>query len=317
MKRYRNALVLGGGGAKGFAHLGAILVLEQAGLRPDIICGTSAGSLAGAFYSLHTDDIGVFEKIEETREFKILRGLNINAVEFENDQQGFFMKTISSVKKNLLLIKMLRDNALVQREEVEPIFRRLFSDISFEDLPINLIVTAFDLISGRDIYIKTGKLWKGIMASCAIPGIFPPVEYEDKLLIDGGITNRLPVKCARLIGAQSVIAIDLSQQLSPEEELNSVVNIHLRTDAAVANRFDLYSKEAADLVIEPDLGDMRWSDFQRYGYALKKGKESANEKLQEIRRVMSRTYHYKKRFRKFLSCDTTGSLIPEEEYLFV
>jgi NTE family protein len=318
MEKHRNSLVLGGGGAKGFAHLGATTVLERAGLRPDLLCGTSAGALAGAFYAMYADKIEVFEKIEETREFKILEGLNMEAVEFEVDQQGFFMKTISTVKKKLLLVKMLRDNALVQKDDVEPVFRKLFSDISFEDLPIHLVVTAFDLVSSRDIYIKSGKLWKGVMASCAIPGIFPPVEYDKMLLIDGGITNRLPVKGAVLSGAESIIAINLSQYLPPVREMASVVNLHLRTDELLASRFDNENSRLADLVIKPALEDMRWNDFQRYEYAVKKGKESANERLQEIRRVMSRTYRYKKRLRRFLTCNTIASLlIPEEEYLFV
>lgn len=315
MKKYRNALVLGGGGAKGFAHLGAITVLERSRLRPDIICGTSAGSLAGAFYGLYADRIAEIEKIEEIREFKILEGLKMDTVEFENDSQGFFMKTLSTVKKKLLLVKMLRDNALVQKEDVEPVFRELFGNIAFEDLPVPLVAAAFDLISGRDVYIKSGALWKGILASCSIPGIFPPVEYNGMLLVDGGITNRLPVKCAVLSGAQSIIVIDLSQSPAPEKEMNSVVNLHLRTDELLASRFDIHNSRWADLVIKPALEDMSWSDFKKYGYAMGKGKDTAKAYLPEIKRVMGRAYRCKKNFRRFLGYEAGTTAIPPEEYL--
>lgn len=317
MKKYRNALVLGGGGAKGFAHLGAITVLERKKLRPDIICGTSAGSLAGAFYAMYAERITELENIERTREFRILERLKMETVEFEKDTQGFFMKTISTVKKKLLLVKILRDNALVREEDTIPVFTELFGDMKFEDLPFPLVVAAFDLVSGKDIYIKSGLLWKGILASCSIPGIFPPVEHNGMLLVDGGVTNRLPVKCAVVSGAQNVIAIDLSSPLTPAREMNSVVNMHLRTDEILASRFDLYNINMADLVIKTGLEDMRWSDFSKYRHAIDTGKEIARENLAGIRKVMSRTYGYRKKARKLLGFDTVAARIPPEEYLIL
>jgi len=317
MKKYRNALVLGGGGAKGFAHLGAVTVLEREKLRPDMICGTSAGSLAGAFYAIYADRITELDNIERTREFKILQTLKLDAVEFEKERQGLFMKTVSAVKKKFLLVKMLRDNALAKREDVEPVFRQLFGDMTFENLPITLVAAAFDLVSGRDVCIKSGPLWKGILASCSIPGILPPVEYDGMLLVDGGITNRLPVKCAILSGAQNIIVIDLCQPLMPAREMNSVVNIHLRTDAILASRFDLYNKNMADLVMETGLEDMRWNDFAKYGYAMEKGRKMARENLPEIKRIMSRTYAYRKKVRRLLGLGIAVTPIPPEEYMFL
>lgn len=314
----KHTLVLGDGGAKGFAHIGAVMVLEQEKLRPDVICGTSAGSIAGAFYALYADRIAELKNIEQTREFKILAELKMDTVEFEKDSQGFFLKTLSTIKKKFLLLRILRDNALVKREDVEPIFKNLFRDMRFEDLPITLIVSAFDLISGKDIYIKSGLLWKAILASCSIPGIFPPFEYDGMLLVDGGVTNRLPVKSAVLAGAGTIVVIDLAQPLTQIREMNSVVNLHLRTDEILTSRFDLYNKKMADLIIETELEDMRWNEFQKYRYAMEKGKEAIRENLSDIKKIRSRRYRYKKALTNLLTSHTTSaSSIPAEEYLFI
>ncbi len=313
---YNNAFVLGGGGAKGFAHVGVLTAIEKEGLRPDIICGTSAGSIAGALYSLYADRITEFENIEETYEFRILKGLKLDSVDFEEEKDGFFLKTLYTVKKKLLFVRMLRDNALLKKEEVEPVFKNLFRDITFEQLSIPLTAVAFDLVSGKDVYIKTGKLWKGILASCSIPGLLPPVEYNDLLLVDGGITNRLPVKCAVLAGSGSIVAVDVNQHSSAHGEINSVFDIHMRTDALISSRFDLYNSRMADLIIRPNLGDMRWNNFLRYRYAIEKGSEAAKADLPEIIRTFSKKYRYKKRLRNLLGQKGKYAAEPEE-FIFI
>jgi NTE family protein len=315
-KKYKKAVVLGGGGAKGFAHLGVLTTLEKQNLRPDIICGTSAGSIAGAFYSLYADRITEFENIEETYEFKVLKGMKLDSFDFEEDKEGFFLKTLYTVKKKLLFVRMLRDNAVLKKEDVEPVFKSLFRDAVFEQLSIPLIAVAFDLISGKDVYIKTGKLWKGVLASCSIPGLLPPVEYDDMLLIDGGITNRLPVKCAVLAGAQSIVAVDVSKFHSSLAELNSVFDIHMRTDALISSRFDLYNSRMADFILRPDLGDMRWNNFLRYRFAIEKGREAAKAYLPEIRRATGKIYFYKKRLKAFMA-QRPELLVNPEEFIIV
>ncbi|MCM8777874.1 MAG: patatin-like phospholipase family protein [Candidatus Omnitrophica bacterium] len=314
-RKYRNALVLGGGGAKGFAHIGAIITIEQENLHPDIICGVSSGSIAGSFYALYYNKIKELHRIEETREFKILKKLKLNPVEMKQ-KQGFFINFLSTIKRNMMFIKILRDNALIHKEDVEPVFRELFGDIKFEDIPIKLIAVAFDLVSGKDVYIQSGPLWKGILASCSIPGIFPPFEYNDMVLIDGGITNRLPVKCAVLAGAENIIAIDISQPPSPGKNIESAVNLHLYIDELIAFRFDLYNKEMADIVLNPGLNDMKWHEFSKYNYALEKGKDMVKENLPVIKRVMKgKKYLYRKRLKRFLGHKNPAIL--QEEFIFL
>lgn len=318
--KYRNALVLGGGGAKGFAHIGAVIALEEASLGPDIICGTSAGALAGAFYALHGANIKKFNNIEETKEFKILKNLKLHNIDFEEDRQSVFLKTVSTVRAKFSMLKMLRDTALLKKEDVMPVFKNLFGDTAFEEMDIPFTAAAFDLLSGRDVYIKSGPLWKGVLASCSIPGIFPPVEYENMFLVDGGVTNRLPVKCAALSGANNIVGIDLSRHLPFREEINSVVNLHLRIDALISRRFDGYNKTMSDIIVKPELGDMKWHEFKRYPYAMKQGEDAIKKLLPEIKRIRSRSYACRKTIRFFMGHieqKRLKLLVDKDEFIFI
>ncbi len=317
--RYTNALVLGGGGAKGFAHIGAIVELEKQAFRPDIICGSSSGAIAGAFYAIHKEKISEFQKIDNRREFYILKNLNLRNIDFDEEKHGFFLRTVSTIKAKFSMIKMLKDTAVLKKEEVVSVFKNLFSDATFDKTSIPFLSVAFDLISGKDVYIKSGPLWKAVMASCSIPGIFPPVEYGDMLLVDGGVTNRLPVKSAILSGAKNVMGIDLSGELDFQEEISSVINIHLRIDSLLTHRFDMYNKTMADLIIKPALGDMKWHEFKRYTYAIEKGREAIKEFLPQITTIRSRVYTYKKNIRFLLGHIEQKKLarIDRNEYIFV
>jgi predicted acylesterase/phospholipase RssA len=137
------------------------------------------------------------------------------------------------------------------------------------------------------------------------------------LLVDGGITNRLPVKCAVLSGAQSITAVDLALPPSPEKEMNSVVNLHLRTDELLAFRFDLYNNAMADLVLKPELEDMRWYEFKKYSHAIEKGRKMVKDSLPRIKRVMSRSYRYKKSIGRFLGRDSIPPAVLPSEYIML
>ena len=318
-KRTDNGLVLGGGGAKGFAHLGAAIEMEARSLRPDMICGTSAGALAGAFYALNAEGISSFADIESRREFRILKGLKLSGADFSEEKQGFFLKTLSTIKAKFSMIKMLRDSSLLKTEEVVPVFRELFGDTPFESTRIPFVAAAFDIISGRDIYIKNGPLWKGVMASCSIPGIFPPVKCNGMLLVDGGVTNRLPIKCAILSGAENIVAIDISGDIDPGPDISSVVNLHLRIDALLTNRFDMVNRALADLVIKPEMGRMKWNDFNMYALAMEEGGKAVETAAPRMRSIRSRGYGYRKKIRSMFGDSSRKKLrlAAGEEHFFM
>lgn len=177
-------LALGSGMARGFAHIGVIKVLERHGVRPSIITGTSIGSVVGAAY--------LAGKMEELEEW----ALSLNR-----------LRTLS------YLDFKVRSAGLIGGKHLEALLRKNFKDLTIEDLPHPFIAIASDLITGHEVWLRKGPLIEAMMASFALPGVFPPVERNHRLLVDGALVNPVPVAPAQAMGARMTIAVDLNADI--------------------------------------------------------------------------------------------------------
>jgi len=216
----RLGLVLGGGGGKGGAHLGVLAVLEELGVPIDVIVGTSVGSI-GVMYAA---------------------GLSLPELE------RFFLDT---ELRRIVIADPLRAGLIGPRKRAA-LTARLLGERTFADLPIPCAVVAADLVSGHEVVIDQGPLVPALLATTAIPGVFPPVVRGDTLLADGGLLNNLPVDVAERMGAQRVIAVQLAGELPP---------FGLPTDPASAlerlmrppRHFTVLSRALAVLLAQADL----------------------------------------------------------------
>lgn len=181
--RPRIGLVLGSGSARGWAHIGVIRALEEAGIRPDLVCGTSIGALVGAAYA--ADEL---ERLERwVLELRI------------GDVVGFADVSLSS--------GLLKGDRLIQ------FFHRNFEDRPLDQLGVPFAAVATSLQTGAEVWLQSGSTLDAVRASIALPGIFTPVRREDMLLVDGGLSNPVPVSLARAMGADIVIAVDLGSDI--------------------------------------------------------------------------------------------------------
>lgn len=178
-KKVKIGLALGGGGARGFAHLGAIKAFEEYGLKFDYVSGTSAGSIVGAFYAAGYD----YAKM-----YKVAKEMNV--------------KDIRTSK--LVFVPSKSDG-------IEKVFKDELGDINIEDLPIPFSAVAVDIISTEECVITKGNLAKACAGSCAVPGIFQPVVFGDRHLCDGGLENTIPADVPKLMGCDYVVAIDVNK----------------------------------------------------------------------------------------------------------
>lgn len=179
----RIGLALGSGSARGWAHVGVIRSLEEAGIRPDLVCGTSIGALVGAAYAS-----GELDRFEQW-----LLGMGIR------DVVAFMDVTLSGgLLKGDRLVQFLRDN---------------FVDHSLEDLDVPFAAVATDLRTGAEVWLRQGSTLEAVRASIALPGLFTPVMIEGAMLVDGGLVNPVPVSLARAMGADIVIAVDLNSDI--------------------------------------------------------------------------------------------------------
>ncbi|PKO43900.1 MAG: patatin [Betaproteobacteria bacterium HGW-Betaproteobacteria-22] len=179
-RKPRIGLALGGGSARGWAHIGVIRALEQAGITPDFVCGTSIGALVGAVYA--AGELAQFEQW----------ALNLK---------------ISDV---ISYMDVSLGSGLLKGERIMDFIRRDYVDRAIEDLPIPFAAVSTSLKSGAEVWLREGSTLEAVRASIAIPGLFEPVLKEGAILVDGGLVNPVPVSLARAMGADFVIAVDLS-----------------------------------------------------------------------------------------------------------
>lgn len=179
----RIGLALGSGSARGWAHIGVIRALAEAGVKPDVVCGTSIGALVGAAYASDSLD-----RLEEW-----VQGLDLQGV------VGFFDFSLNG--------------GMIKGAKLIDFFGEHFQDREIASLPVEFAAVATDLCSGREVWLRQGKLLEAVRASIALPGLFTPVRDGDRWLVDGGLVNPVPVSLCRALGADIVIAVDLNADL--------------------------------------------------------------------------------------------------------
>lgn len=221
-------LALGSGGGRGIAHIGILVALEEAGIKPDFISGCSIGAVVGGCYAA-----------------------GLSAHEIRDIALRFKPRDIVDIGPSLLSRK-----SLLRSKKVEDLLAEYLGNTLIEDMSVGFNCLATDLISGKLHVFKSGKATLAVQASCAIPGVFRPVELDDMLLVDGGCLCRVPVKTVKDMGADVVVAVDvLSNVAQPIEKVGSILNLLLRVfDLMDANQTDMRSHiegDIANVVIKP------------------------------------------------------------------
>ena len=222
------ALVLSGGSARAFAHIGVIKVLEEAGIRPDLIVGTSGGSIVGALYASG------------------MRAAGIEALSRQAD--GVF--TSDTDWSRLLRLKSL---GLLAGNALHGFVGEHVGHRPIEKMPIPFAAVATDLGSGNAVAFTHGDAGHAVHASCAVPGVFEPVEIQGKLYADGGLSSPLPARIARQLGARIVIAVDVVYPPADSGTLRSPLGVMFQTFLVQTWRLKEAEISVADLVIAPDI----------------------------------------------------------------
>ncbi|MEW6516505.1 MAG: patatin-like phospholipase family protein [candidate division FCPU426 bacterium] len=256
--RKQVALVLGGGGARGFAHVGVIRELESAGIPIDMIVGVSVGSLIGALYADTADSFKL-----EWKSFKIEKN------------QIFDFKVLNvwdGLAKGEALMAYLDKNL----------------DATFiEDLKIPLAIVAADLYSGQPVVFRSGLIKNAVRASTSVPGIFAPVPFEDKLLVDGGVLGNLAPKVARDMGADIVIGVDIGKGRThfADSQPNALLVILESIDLMGTEIVRLRQNEM-DFVVKPDVGQIGITDFSHKQELIEAGRAAVRPWIGKIKRAL-------------------------------
>jgi NTE family protein len=241
-KPLKLGLALGGGAARGFAHVGVIAVLEEAGLRPQLVVGTSAGSLVAALYASGKTSA----QLQQT-------ALNMEEV------------AITDWMLPIIGRGMFRGDALA-RYVNELVASRLIENMS---IPLGIVAT--DLGSGNAVLFQKGDTGTAVRASSAVPAVFVPVKINGREYVDGGLVSPVPVRFARQMGADVVIAVDISNP--PEANTaDGTLQILLQTFAIMGKSINQYELTGADVVVRPSLVGLKSADFTSRQRAIDAGR---------------------------------------------
>jgi NTE family protein len=257
-RRIKIGLALGGGAARGFAHVGVIKALESQGIEVDIVTGTSAGSLVGALYAAGNSGFAL-QKI----------ALNMDEATLSDWKVPLFAATTGVLKGEGL------QNYVNQEVHQLPI----------EKLKKPFGAVATDLNTGLPILFQRGNTGAAVRASSAVPGVFQPVKIGDKLYVDGGLVAPVPVSFSRMMGADFVIAVNISSEPDSQASSSSF-NVLMQTFSIMGQTINQYELKGADVVIRPDLADMRGGDFGGRHLAILAGERAAMNAMPEIKRKL-------------------------------
>jgi NTE family protein len=282
------ALVLGGGGARGLAHVGVIKVLEEEHIPVDCVIGTSMGALVGGVYATGHSAKDVETAVEHIDWTEVLDDRPARAQRVFHDKQDDGLGMMG------LGIGLSDDGQLtfpkgaIGTHKVDLLIRKLVANAApnrFDDLPVPFRAVASDLESGDMVVLSRGDLAAAMRASMAVPGLFPPVERDTRVLVDGGIARNLPIDVARGVCGDVVIAVDVSSPLLTRHEIKDVIAISDQTVRALMQRnVDEQVRQLAsrDVLIKPELDGVSPTDFKNAAHTIAAGEAAARAALPSL-----------------------------------
>jgi len=286
-RRKRIGLALGGGGARGLAHIGVLRVLEKEEIPIHLITGTSIGALVGGAYASGFNADQLQKKAEEYVNSAEFRSSAMKAFEAAHakGEVGLAQRIQTYLRNHFYLIQAMFKPGILSNEDFRATIEYFIPDIQVEETRIPFRAAATDLVSGEQITFSKGSLRQAVMASCAVPGAIAPLKEGERLLSDGGIICSVPGSVARQGGADIVIAVVVDRGIG-SEELRNVVDVYLRVNEIMGERLKQCELAEADVVIRPEVGDLHWSSFSEAMNLIDEGEKAAREKLDDIRRLM-------------------------------
>lgn len=289
--RQRSAVVaLGGGGARGLAHLGAMQAIGESGVQIERIVGVSMGGLVGAMCAIDPDIERVQGQALQLLASPIFQAkqeaLCGAAPPTDEEHSGSTFSWYTRLKRvldaHLRITRVATGPSLLDDAPLRESIEHLLPDCDIADLACPLSIVAVDLLSGQRVVLEKGPLRKAVAASAAIPGIFPPVPWDDMLLCDIGVIESIPTLIAQSYASDLVIAVDVGQDPNRIERCDTALDVMMRLDDICERMMRRHVIEAADVIIRPEVGEIAWFDFSDPERLIERGRTAALESLQRL-----------------------------------
>ncbi len=282
-------LALGGGGARGLAHIGVLKVLDEEKIKINSITGCSMGAIVGGLYSYFGNAIQVedfiFSAIKDPR-FERL-GVDSLSENSNTINKNYFEQFFGYIEGRFNALQALRRLSYFDEELTGEIYQ-MIPDVPIENLKIKFSAIATDLIAGEEINFTKGSLRTAIRASSAIPGIYPPVKINNYLLVDGSASESVPVGKVREIGADRVLAVNVIKSIKVIRKTKNILDILYRIEDISSYHLSLIRLKEADLILSPKVKKLSWADFDKAEEIIKYGEEAAGENIEKIKKLVNR-----------------------------
>lgn len=290
--RPRLGIALGGGAARGFAHLGAIAELERAGISITAVAGTSMGALLGAVWLTSENAVRAGERVQaftgsvdyQKARFEFLKSV-------ESAQVAGWRSALSrGLKRGVVLAYTMFRESFVPEEAYRHNTEQLVPDVNIEDLRLPFSAMASDLVTGDSVVFRRGSLRAAVMASGAVPGLFPPSDGDGHFLVDGAVTDRVPVRALAGSGVDVVLAVDVAASVRTEEEFTSGHSISSRSHRVTEYQLRCTRLAGADVVVAPDVDLVDPLNFSESESVIEIGRQAMRARLPTLERRLRRAW---------------------------
>jgi len=278
------ALALGGGGARGFAHIGVLRVLERKGIPIGLITGTSMGAIVGAVYAQLKDVRAVEKRFRELLKSPEFKSSGMQYADKKKLQEHWFDQLANYIRERIVISIAARKKAAINIERLYGALDFLLKDDLIERTQIPFAAISSDLLDGEEVIITKGSIREAVAASAALPGFLPPIDLNSRLLVDGAATSPVPIRAAKKLSDEDtkVVAVDVSQRLSKEPKLENIIDIVIRSYNITARCYHDELIKEADVLIQPRVWDFHWSEFEKIDWFIEEGQFAAEEMLEAI-----------------------------------
>ena len=277
-------LALGGGGVRGFSHIGVLNVLEEEGIDIDVIVGTSAGALIGGAYASGQSPREIQAKIDaylRSPEFNTSTLKSIGLT-FSPESKSVFKKAQNFVMNRFWFIRAFFKPSMLPSGDFQSLISYFLPEIDIRETKIPFRAVSTDLITGKQVVFSEGSLRQAVLASCSVPGAVEPVHQGEWILADGGITSVVPIHATREAGAGVVIAVIVDRDCPSSVSIETGKDVLYRAGEITTNALEAAELKDADVIIRPQVGDLHWMDFSRATDLIKAGEEATRDSLEKI-----------------------------------
>ncbi len=288
MKNVKIGLVLGGGGARGLAHIGVLQALQAYDIPVDVVTGTSMGAMVGAVFAQKPDADYVEQKFRsylQSDGFASLGGTQVRQ-SHTYEPEDLLHQLSREIKRRVVINMAAHRKGLLKSDRLKKAIDAVMEDTAIEDTVIPFACAAVDLTVGNEVLFTEGPIREAVQASAAIPGFLPPVDRDGHQLVDGSVCMNFPIESARALGADLIIAVNVSAEIEAGIEVDNVVDIIIRSNLAATAKINQLLLQSADFIINPPIGNIAWTAFEELDLLIKKGQAEAQRSISDIKQII-------------------------------